>query len=196
AIIFGACKKLVEVDDPKNQLTSEKVFSDSLAVRALLNNIYGNVERSMESPITVQMALYTDELNTTTINSDAVEFRNNILSLQNGLNLNIWRYPYVGIYQCNDILNNLRNSSLPQQFKQTIIPEAHFLRAFSYLHLVGLYKNIPLVTGTDVRENRLVSNSDSSVIYKLILSVFSQVYFIVVLFYHIKKCYLTVRKQN
>jgi hypothetical protein len=48
--------------------------------------------------------------------------------------------------------------------------EAKFLRAFLYFYLVNLYGEIPLVTTTDYKINRLLSKSPVKQIYELIIS--------------------------
>lgn len=159
AIALSGCKKLIEVDSPENQLTTEKVFSDSTAVVSALTNLYSLYARTAETNYTINISLYADELSSTTGNTIQREFQINQVSQANATNLTIWRNQYNIIYGCNDMIENLPRGGLPAARIKQWIAEVKFLRAFSYYYLINLYDNIPLITTTNVDQTRVALQS-------------------------------------
>jgi hypothetical protein len=150
-LLSAGCKKLIETDSPKNQLTPDKVYTDTNAVKSVLLNIYANFERNINPSLQLSLGLYSDELSYYGNDASTTEFYQSKVSPGNQRNLNIWSRFYAMIYQCNDILEQLPLADrLPSAFKQRISGEALFLRGFAYFHLVNLYEDIPLILETDV----------------------------------------------
>ncbi len=163
-----SCSKLIEVDIPKNQLTTEMVFSDSLSAISALNNLYFTLANNLNSNYNKYISQYVDEYSNTTTND---EFYNGRISVDNSTNSNLWGYFYEIIYSCNDIIERVPNSEkLNIRTKKELINEAKFIRAFCYYQLFTLYENIPLVLHTDVDENRMTVQSDSSKVFDQIIA--------------------------
>lgn len=67
-----------------------------------------------------------------------------ITQSDNGMALYMWRSPWVGIGQCNIILNNLPDATdVSEDLKRQCMGEAAFLRAHYYYILVRLYGAVP-----------------------------------------------------
>jgi len=60
-----SCKKLVEVGSPQNQLTTDKVFSDTTSALAALGTIYGEFDKDIDGNYSILSDLYVDNLNFT-----------------------------------------------------------------------------------------------------------------------------------
>jgi len=162
----AGCKKLITTDSPKNQLTPDKVYTDSNAVENVLINIYANFERNIYPTLQLSLSLYSDELSYYGYDSNTNEFNLSKISPGNQRNLNIWSRLYGMIYQCNDILEQLPTAAqLPSAFKQRISGEAYFLRGFAYFHLVNLYAHIPLILQTDVNLSSKARQVNAESIY-------------------------------
>ena len=73
-ISSGSCKKLIEVDSPRNQLTQDKIYSDSSSTTALLVNTYALLNQTIDANFTPQMGMYADELNYTAADPETQEF--------------------------------------------------------------------------------------------------------------------------
>ena len=59
--------------------------------------------------------------------------------------LYMWRSPWVGIGQCNIVLNSLLEAEVvSERIKNRCLGEAYFLRAHYYYVLVRLYGGVPL----------------------------------------------------
>lgn len=167
-VFILGCSKWIEVDSPKNQLTTDKVFADSLSALSALGNIYYTLGNSLNNNYNKNISLYTDEFGYTALNE---EFYDGKISIDNGTNSNIWSIFYEVIYSCNDILERANESTkLSERTRRLVTNEAKFIRAFCYYHLFTLYENIPLILKTNVEENRYAAQADSVTVFTQILS--------------------------
>ncbi|WP_256006814.1 RagB/SusD family nutrient uptake outer membrane protein [Pedobacter deserti] len=163
---LAACRKLVEIDDPKNQLTPEKVYADTNAAQGVIANVYANYERNINPILNLSLALYADELNYFGLNTETIEFFQSRVSTGNQRNQSLWARLYNMVYQCNDLLEKLPVSeNLPDAFRKRVAGEAHFLRAFAYFHLINLYENIPIILATDVAASSKTGQSNLAINY-------------------------------
>ncbi|MFA6084790.1 RagB/SusD family nutrient uptake outer membrane protein [Mucilaginibacter sp.] len=170
AIALFSCKKLVEVNTPKNQLTTDKVFADSTSATAAVIGIYALYDKYINNNYNKFMGLYTDELTYTSSTQGTLDYVKSLVPATNTPNLNYWKYNYASIYQCNDIIEQLQKSTaLSSSTVLDFTNEAKFLRAYAYFHLVNVYGSVPLVISTDVNVNATIANSDSASVYKQIV---------------------------
>ncbi|QNL47900.1 RagB/SusD family nutrient uptake outer membrane protein [Olivibacter sp. SDN3] len=175
AFLAGAsltgCNKLIEINTPKNLITPEEVFNDSVSAHSALSNVYAYIERNVDPNLNKYLSLYVDDLNHNASNVQAEEFFRNSISLDNGLNQNIWSSLYSVIYQCNAIIEHMEGIyNTPTLFSDMVQNEAIFLRAFAYLYLVSIYDNIPLVLETNVNITAVLPNSTKEEVYSFIIA--------------------------
>jgi hypothetical protein len=163
-----ACKKLIEIPSPKNQLTTDKVFADSSSATAAMVNVYSLFNRTIDINYNTAMGCYTDELQYSGTTPGIIEYGQASVPPSNVMALNFWQSSYFAIYSCNDIIKQVNNPSLPLKLQQQFQGEAKFLRAFAYLNLVNTYGPVPLILGTDVNNNAIAARSDSATVYKQI----------------------------
>jgi len=167
-MLLTGCSKLIEVDSPKNQLTTDKVFADSLSAVSALGNIYFILANNLNNNYNKQISLYTDEYGFTALNE---EFYDGRISVDNGTNSNLWGQFYEAIYSCNDILERVSESdALSERTRVLMINEAKFVRALCYYHLYALYENVPLILQTNVDENRTAFQADSATVFNQIIA--------------------------
>jgi len=166
-----SCKKLVEVGTPKNLLIGSSVFSDSSSAVAALDAAYAQLNLSVEPNYSTLMDIYTDDLDYTNSDSQYLEFYHSAISPGNFLDLTPWQDFYQIIYECNALITQLPVSGkLSPATLNQLSNEAKFLRAYAYFYLVNLYGRVPLVLGTDVSQNAVAAQSDSSVIYHQVIA--------------------------
>jgi len=60
----------------------------------------------------------------------------------------LWAKNYVGIYRANLLLEKIEDIEADQEFKDRVIAECKFLRAYFNFELVRFFENIPLLTAT------------------------------------------------
>lgn len=160
-----SCEKMIQIDAPRTQLTSDKVFVNEQSALAVLVSIYSTINSSVANNITPYVGLYSDELTSNSSNVGTVEFYNSHLSANNTPNHNIWRSLYSVIYQCNSFLEALAVSeNVAAGAKEVYKGEALFLRSFAYYYLLQLYGNVPLLLESDVRITSAASRTEQSVI--------------------------------
>lgn len=167
-IALTSCSKLLEVESPRNHLTTDKVFSDSLSVIAALGNAYYTLANNVNNNYGKHLALYSDEFIFPAQNND---FHIGRIEVNNSTNANLWRYFYEIIYFCNDFLTRENEiEAFSDKTKKALMNETKFIRAFSYYHLYTLFENIPLILTTHVDENRNTPQADSSTVFTQIIS--------------------------
>lgn len=169
--ITSSCKKMIRINPPKNQLTSDKIFDNDATVNAAIINLYTGLA-NIDGNIISQVGLYTDELDYQRTDPGTLEFVNSTLSITNTNVSNTWKSFYSIIYQCNSIIEGLQTSTqgVTDSVKKGGIAEAKFLRAYSYFNLVNFYGDVPLLTTTDVHYTASAPRATVTSIYEQIIS--------------------------
>jgi len=60
----------------------------------------------------------------------------------------IWIRNYIGIYRANLLMEKMVNIEASAEFKNRLIGECKFLRAYFHLELVRFFENVPMLTAT------------------------------------------------
>lgn len=177
SMIIDGCQEFVELDTPKTQIVSAKVFSNDAGARAsflgvLSQMMNGNPFSGNGFGITVAAGLSADELNNHSSSAQQIAVYNNNLTASNNTTVSgNWSDMYLYIYEANAIIEGVEASTgLSKSIRDQVLGEAKFLRAFSYFYLINLYGDVPLVTSTDYRENRLAARTLVGDVYKQIES--------------------------
>jgi starch-binding outer membrane protein, SusD/RagB family len=171
-----ACKKLVKVDLPDDQLVAGIVFSnDSMAnavVIGLHSNIMSQTRYVLNGAMSVYAGLSADELIRTFSVNNEDQFLNNSLNAANALvGNNIWKAAYAYLYHCNISIEGLqRSTGVSAAVKKRLTGEVKFVRALCYFYLINLFGEVPLVTSTDVDKNARLSRFPVDTIYHQILN--------------------------
>lgn len=169
-----SCKKLVQVDEPNDSLTSGMVFSnDSLAqaaVAGLYIKIMGNTKFLLSGAMSVYPSMSADELLRFSPMANEEEFSNNAIIPSNQyLTANIWKAAYTYIYHCNICIEGLNKSTgVSIALKNRLIGEMKFMRALCYYYLVNLYGEVPLALGTNADVNAMLARTPVDQVYKQI----------------------------
>lgn len=169
-ITLAGCKKFVTADFPPNQLTIDKVFSDTTSVVAATKNMY-TLFATIDNNLVRYLGLYTDELKSSTASGVIAEFSNGSLTPVNTTVLSVWQNLYASIYKANGIIEGVTASSdLPIGIKNRALGEAKFVRGYCYLLLSELWGDVPLVLSTDAAKNSLMARSPVSAVQNQIIS--------------------------
>lgn len=173
--IMNGCKKIVEIPEPINSITTKETFqTDALATSAIMG-IYshmsslGNLYYS-NGAITIFAGLSADELNA--FGQSDNQFQNNTLTPDNGDVVGgFWTPPYFDIYMANAAIEGIEASqTLSNAIKKQLIGEAEFIRAFCHFYLVNLFGDVSLVTTTSWPTTSLMSRTPASQVYQQIIS--------------------------
>lgn len=166
-IMIFSCKKMLQIDPPKNQLVTSQVFSDTSNAKSAVNGIYTYMMSTTTAfgfangGVTLLTGLSSDELSTTGINVSDLDFYNSTVSTENVKNQDIlWRNAYKIIYQANACIEGLTasttlaNSTVSDSIKNQLLGECLVIRTFIYFNLVNLFGDVPLITTSDYNITR------------------------------------------
>jgi hypothetical protein len=169
--LFG-CKKLVEVDVPKTQLTTSSVFNDDATAIAAIRGIYSKIleNRGVYTLGAVYTGLSADELYNAQ-DANMTELYENELTRKNAIVQSFWSECYQYIYYANSILEGLGNSTgVTDAVKTQLEGEVKFVRAFSYFYLVNLWGDVPLILTTNYRINAMAPRTPKIQVNQQIIS--------------------------
>lgn len=90
---------------------------------------------------------------------------------QNKVTNNMYDYCYKGISRANTVLSRIEGTDFPEEFKNSIVGQSKFLRAYYYFMLVRCFGGVSLhldeVRGTD---NAFLPRSSAEDVYKAIIN--------------------------
>ena len=145
---LASCSDFLD-KEPKNTVDPETTVDDDVAV-SMANACY----RTLQSSNMYNQRLWTLDIvagNSVvgagggTDGLETVQASNFTTQSDNGMALYMWRSPWVGIGQCNILINALKDRNLTKGSVQArSLGEAYFLRAHYYYVLVRLYGGVPL----------------------------------------------------
>lgn len=169
-----SCKKLLQVEVPKDSLVQSSIFSsDDLATSAITGIYYsmssfGYASGGSES-LTSVCGLSSDEL--INYNSNLSQFyENQLIPTNSTIGNSLWLVPYQNIYAANAVLEGLASpNTVSPPTKSQLQGEALFIRAFIYFYLVNLYGPIPLHLSTDNRINQVATKASIDDVYRQII---------------------------
>lgn len=148
---LSGCRKYLEIDQPKDQITSEAVFDNATNTLAAVNGLYTYALKPANF-LTYQgdflMGINADEFTYGLDNYDG--FMNNSIPAANNDLENIWTIFYQVIYQANGIIEKVPGSPVSDSLKAIYISEAKIFRAFCHLYLTSYFGDVPLIKTTDV----------------------------------------------
>ena len=171
-----SCNRLVEIPQPGNTITEEKLFSNDANADAAIASIYSQLSvgatpffdlRYGNGMTTIAAGASADELNI----AGYSQFENYALLPNDGTILNgFWAAAYNHIYQANAAIEGLGVSSgVTPDLKKTLTGEAKFLRAFAHFYMVNLFGDVPIVTESEWSKINLLKRSPVDSVYKQII---------------------------
>lgn len=103
-----------------------------------------------------------------------IQYRENIADFvvddQNQWTSEMYYSCYYGISRANTVLDRIANVELDEEFKNSVIGQAKFLRAFFYFQLVQCYGDVPLhLEAVKSSENAFLPRSPIADVYKTII---------------------------
>ena len=169
----SGCKKLLDIDPPKNERPSTIVFGSVETARAALSGAYGTLAQSQTYSVNLTMAnaLAADELRALSGTARYAALQNNTYEpLTSSFTSDMWTDSYTSIYQFNSIIIGLTdNAAVNAAVSRQIVAEAKTMRAYCYLQLVSLFGDVPLVLTTNVDETALSPRIAASAVYAQII---------------------------
>lgn len=174
-IANAGCRKLVQIPEPINSITTSETFNSiqkaTSAVTAIYFEMsYGNPINYASGGTTINAGLSADELS---VYGGISLFQNNtlLLSTNDALSQTFWNPAYYHIYMVNAAIEGLTASTtLSSSDKNQLIGECKFLRAFCHFYLTNLFGDIPLVTSSSFHTNSILPRASSKQVYRQIIA--------------------------
>lgn len=178
-MLITSCDSFLEVDLPQSQLSNVSVYESYETATTALTSIYGNLrDQGMFNEgagigLTGALANYTDEMVAYDEPSTKiyVNFYNNTLLPSNTYVSGFWNSAYNQIYAANAVIEGTEASTvLTTEQKKQLQGEALFIRAMLHFNLSNLFGDIPYVTQTDYKVNRLMARTEITAVYDLVIT--------------------------
>lgn len=169
--LFLSCKKFLEIDAPKTQVTSALIFENDQAAISATVGLYSEMSRinlaMSNGGQTIYAGLAADEIATTSPNEDLDVFYLNSIPATNTTGLSrLWNQGYRIIYHANAVLEGIeKGGTLTDSIARMLKGEMLLGRAFHYFNLVNLFGDVPLQLTTDYETNSKKARTAKAVVY-------------------------------
>lgn len=182
------CKKLIDIDDPIDTITTGRVFSNNEQAQSAMSGVYtklinGTTVNSSYADrgfamgaVSVFASLSADDYSYSRVeHSSYYNLYTNKLNkeINSSVSYVIWSSAFDCIYGCNAILEGIGESesaALTQPIRNQLNGEAKFLRAFSYFYLTNIFGEVPLVLTIDFNQTSKLGRSAVPAVYTQIIS--------------------------
>lgn len=171
AATLPACNDLLE-ETPKDFISSENFYKTEEDLQAALNSVYQTLwVVGSQDEYYNYLNLHTDYAMARGSFTSVGNF-NDVLGSDTYARLtNFWRYHYRRINRANVVIDRAPLIvNISDEVRSRIVAQAHFLRAFSYFHLVRYWGAVPIRTKEFSGEDDTnIPRAPIEDIYKLIL---------------------------
>ncbi|GGF24103.1 RagB/SusD family nutrient uptake outer membrane protein [Flavobacterium limi] len=163
------CEEALEVELPRNQLSSKTVYTSDPTAEAAVNGIYQSMVADFYyNRIHSVLGQTADELVPT--NGLATVYSSNEIQETDGTINTNWGELYKTIYNANNVIEGVTASTTLNVVKsKQWIAEAKFLRAYCFFYLTNLWGDVPLVLTTNVDVSALLPQSTQEAVYAQIV---------------------------
>lgn len=162
---LAGCEESLEVELPRNQLSSKTVYTSDPTAEAAVNGIYQSlVTNFYYNSVHTVLGQTADELVPRT--GIANVYSSNEIADTDGTINSSWGELYKTIYNANNVIEGVTQSTTLNVVKsRQWIAEAKFLRAYAYFYLTNLWGDVPLVLTTNVDVSALLPQSTQEAVY-------------------------------
>lgn len=171
-VALSSCKKFVEADLATNLISRENAFSSDASATSATLSLYSYFPTINSLQYVSWLGgLSADELQNTTSTTDLIQFSQNVVATNNGLQFYLWDYPYLVIRECNLIIDGINKStSISANVKNQLIGEAKFFRAMMYFNMVNYFGGVPISPDPTELNNALNPRASITETYAQILA--------------------------
>jgi len=184
-----ACKKLIEIGEPINTLTTTEIFSTDATATSAMSGVYstmingfdgGLASTSSQSVFSAGLttklgAVSSDELFSSSyvsnINGD-VYGANKLTVINATISPTIWSSAYSIIYKANSVIEGIaasKSASLHNNVREELTGEAKFIRAFCYFYLTNFFGDVPMALTVDFNKTANLPRMSRDQVYQQII---------------------------
>ena len=175
SVTIVACDDFVDIDPPRNEVVEETVFTSDETALAAMNGVYvlfyDAPETIFNASLEIHTGLASDELDNFRNDSRYEQMAvNEIIPDNNLLDGSFWNKSYQILDNANAIIEGLSdNEELTPEFRNQLLMEALFVRAYVHFYLVNLFGPVPYVTSTDLETNNNIWRTEIAIVYEMII---------------------------
>jgi hypothetical protein len=183
AIISTSCKKLVEIPQPIDSMTTAKVFSTDNQANSAMAGVYTMMIHDKSAGgsgytgfatglTTLLVSMSANDLIFTSAGPGFYSYNLNRLSKFENSSLSLWSSAYNAIYNANAVVEGIaasKSEKLHDNVRQKLTAEAKFVRAFSYFYLVNFFGDVPLAMTTDFNKTIHMTRTPKAEVYNQII---------------------------
>ncbi|MGF1639150.1 MAG: RagB/SusD family nutrient uptake outer membrane protein, partial [Cyclobacteriaceae bacterium] len=155
--IFSSCGDLLN-PQPVDRISDELVIQDVGSARVALNSVY-RAFVSFTAPKIIAGDLTADNLIHNGTFTQYLEISNKQMSASNESASAMWSVIYSLAYRANFLLEGLENISISENAFDEFTATARFFRGYAYFVGLTTFGGIPIVTNTEIAENRVIPRS-------------------------------------
>ncbi len=180
AVLFvGGLTSCADLEDvqPLNSIPADQAINNQASAEAALNGVYSAMQDAdlFFDGYLALAQFFTDEANATGTFPTRLEFGNLNVFPSNTTMAVSFTELYIVINNANNVIELVplvEDANFTQEERNSVVAEAKFIRAHSYLHLTSLWKDVPLILSPtrDVGEALNVAASSQDAIYAQISS--------------------------
>ncbi|MDR3694217.1 RagB/SusD family nutrient uptake outer membrane protein [Mucilaginibacter sp.] len=183
-----SCKKLIEVGEPINTLTTTEIFSTDATATSAMAGVYSDMINGPNggSASGAAGSIYSAGLSTLLGGESSDEFyvyssagvldvvaSDHLTALLPGSTTSIWNSAYDIIYKSNSVIQGVAASTstlLHDSVRNELTAEAKFTRAFSYFYLTNFFGDVPMVLTVDFNKTENLPRMPRQQVYQQIIS--------------------------
>lgn len=144
-LLFSSCGDTLDIA-PNDSYSDATVWQDQNLIKMFVNDQYGALIGSDDF---YRYSFFSDESYQKYNDNGCNYVRENILTSDNisavSDLLNYWNTGYRYLHNLNIFFTNIQTSDVDEEFKQTMIGEMKFIRAFIYFRLIRSYGGVPII---------------------------------------------------
>ncbi|MDY7394893.1 RagB/SusD family nutrient uptake outer membrane protein [Aureibaculum sp. 2210JD6-5] len=166
------CSDLEE--EPVGLLSPDGFFQTTddiqLAVNASLTHAIN--EEFWGRKLSIALLLRSDMVNLNSSQTHRVEMNMHTITGDNEMVYDPWTRTYLGIAAANNAIAGADQVTADDEFKNPVVAQAYFARAFYYFHLVRLFGDVPYIDApaSDIEAASTISNTPEAEVYEKIIS--------------------------
>jgi hypothetical protein len=183
-LICSSCKKLIEIPQPTDSITTTKVFATDAQANSAMAGVYTQIIHDQTNTVSAYSGFGTgltmllgsmcaNDLIATSVGTQGTSNYNlNRINRNDSYPYAIWSTAYHTVYGADAVIEGIEASTstmLHDRFRKSLTAEAKFLRAFAYFYLVNLFGDVPLVMTTDFNKTVNMTRTPKQEVYNQII---------------------------
>jgi len=171
-VALVGCSDLEE--QPVGLLAPDGFFQTPTDIQTAVDGAFTHAinEKFWGRKLSIALMLRSDMVNLQSDQTRRVEMNELTTLASNGMLTEYWLKAYQGIAAANQAIAGAENVEAPDEQKNPVTAQAHFIRAFYYFHLVRQFGGVPYIDApiTDAAAAGVISRTPAADVYANIIA--------------------------